>query len=57
MHGSRSKFPSKKSHPYIYDVKFMALLGTPYIYDISRLRVKDAQMDVVSAYGVICFIS
>jgi hypothetical protein len=40
MHGSRSKIPSKKSRPYIYDVKFLALLGTPYIYDISRLRVK-----------------
>jgi hypothetical protein len=25
---------------YIYDVKFLALLGAPYIYDISRLRVK-----------------
>jgi hypothetical protein len=40
MHGSRSKIPSKKSRPYIYDVKFLALLGAPYIYDISRLRVK-----------------
>jgi hypothetical protein len=39
MHGSRSKIPSKKYRPYIYDVKFLALLGTPYIYDISRLRV------------------
>jgi hypothetical protein len=39
MHGSRSKIPSKKSHPYIYDVKFLALLGAPYVYDISRLRV------------------
>jgi hypothetical protein len=39
MHGSRSKFPSKKSRLYIYDVKFLALLGAPYIYDISRLRV------------------
>jgi hypothetical protein len=28
-----------KSRPYIYDVKFLALLGAPYIYDISRLRV------------------
>jgi hypothetical protein len=37
MYGSRSKIPSKKSHPYIYDVKFLALLGAPY--DISRLRV------------------
>jgi hypothetical protein len=32
MHGSRSKIPSKKSRPYIYDVKFLAILGTPYIY-------------------------
>jgi hypothetical protein len=45
MHDSRSKIPSTKSHPYIYiyDVKFLALLGAPYIYiyiyDISRLRV------------------
>jgi hypothetical protein len=40
MHGSRRKVPSKKSRPYIYDVKFLALLGATYIYDISRLRVK-----------------
>jgi hypothetical protein len=40
MHGSRSKIPSKKSRPDIYDVKFLALLGASYIYDISRLRVK-----------------
>jgi hypothetical protein len=40
MHGSRSKIPSKKSRPYIYDLKFLALLGAPYVYDISRLRVK-----------------
>jgi hypothetical protein len=39
MHCSRSKIPSKNSRPYIYDVKFLALLGAPYIYDISRLRV------------------
>jgi hypothetical protein len=41
MHGSRSKISSKKSrvYIYIYDVKFLALLGAPYIY-ISRLRVK-----------------
>jgi hypothetical protein len=40
MHGSRRKIHSKKSHPYIYiyNVKFLALLGAPYIYD-SRLRV------------------
>jgi hypothetical protein len=43
MHGSRSKIPSKKSRPYIYDAKFLALLGASiyiYIYDISRVRVK-----------------
>jgi hypothetical protein len=40
MHGSRSKIPSKKSRPYIHDVKFLALLRAPYIYDISKLRVK-----------------
>jgi hypothetical protein len=43
MYGSRSKIPRKKSLPYIYiyiyDVKFLALLGAPYIYDISRLSV------------------
>jgi hypothetical protein len=39
MHGSRSKIPSKKSRPYIYDFKLLALLGGPYIYNISRLRV------------------
>jgi hypothetical protein len=30
MHGSRSKIRSKKSRPYIEDVKFLALLGAPY---------------------------
>jgi hypothetical protein len=47
MHGSRSKIPSKKSLPYIYDVKFLALLGAPYIYiyNISRLRVKEMPQD------------
>jgi hypothetical protein len=39
MHDSRSKIPSKKYRPYIYEVKFLALLGASYIY-ISRLRVK-----------------
>jgi hypothetical protein len=39
MHGSRNKIPTKKSPSYIYDVKFLALLGAPYTYDISRLRV------------------
>jgi hypothetical protein len=29
-----------KNLVHIYDVKFLALLGTPYIYDISRLMVK-----------------
>jgi hypothetical protein len=33
MHGSRSKIPSKNLvHIYIYDVKFLALLGAPFIY-------------------------
>jgi hypothetical protein len=40
MPGSRSKIPSKKSRPYIHDVKFGALVGAPYIYEISRLRAK-----------------
>jgi hypothetical protein len=40
IHGSRSKIPSKNPRPYIYYVKFLALLGAPYIYAISRLRVK-----------------
>jgi hypothetical protein len=39
MHGLRSKIPSEKSCLYIYDIKFLALLGAQYIYDISRLRV------------------
>jgi hypothetical protein len=29
-----AKSPIKKSHPYIYDVKFLALLGAPYLYNI-----------------------
>jgi hypothetical protein len=40
MQSSRSKIPTKKSSPYMYDVNFLALLGDPYIYNISRLRVK-----------------
>jgi hypothetical protein len=44
MYGSRSKIPRKKSRPYIYDVKFLALLGAPHIYDISRLRVNSQQI-------------
>jgi hypothetical protein len=43
MHSARSKIPSKKSRPYIYDVKFMALLGAPYVYDISGLRAKEVK--------------
>jgi hypothetical protein len=39
MYGSRSKIRSKNFRPYIYDVKFLPLLGAPYIYNISRLRV------------------
>jgi hypothetical protein len=46
MHGSRSKIPSKKFRPYIYDVKFLALLGAPFIHDISRLRVKELEVSV-----------
>jgi hypothetical protein len=52
MHDSRSKISSKKSRPYIYDIKFLASLGAPYTYmyiymyicDISRLRVKSLCM-------------
>jgi hypothetical protein len=43
IRGSRSKIPSNNLvhiYIYIYDVKFLALLGAPYIYNISRLRVK-----------------
>jgi hypothetical protein len=47
MHGSRNKIPSKKSRPYIYDVKILALLGAPDIYDISRLRVKEIPLFLV----------
>jgi hypothetical protein len=28
-------------HIYIYDIKFLTLLGAPYICDISSLRVND----------------
>jgi hypothetical protein len=42
MHGSRSKIPST----CVYEVKFLALLGTPYIYDISRLRVNDIRLNL-----------
>jgi hypothetical protein len=51
MHGSRSKIPSKKSCPYIHDVKFLALLGAPYIYDISRLRVKGFKTNRINECG------
>jgi hypothetical protein len=38
MYGSRSKIPSKNLvHIYLYNVKFLTLLGAPYIYDISSL--------------------
>jgi hypothetical protein len=49
MHGSRSKIPSKKYRPYLYDLNFLALLGAPYtyIYDISRLRVKHTFYDIM----------
>jgi hypothetical protein len=46
MHGSRSKIPRRKSCPYIYDVKFLALLGDPYIYGIRMLRVKFVHVSV-----------
>jgi hypothetical protein len=54
MHGSRNKIPSKKSCPYvyIYDVKFLALLGAPYIYDISRLRVKGKPLPLQALTGL-----
>jgi hypothetical protein len=52
MHCSRSNFPSKKSRPHIYDVKFLALLGAPYIYvyDISRLRVNRNKVKTKGAF-------
>jgi hypothetical protein len=46
IHGSRSKIPSKITRPYIYEVKFLALLGAPYIYDVSRLRVNRRLLDI-----------
>jgi hypothetical protein len=51
MHGSRSKISGKKSRPYIYNVKFLALLGAPYtrIYDISTLRVNYMTSETVSS--------
>jgi hypothetical protein len=59
MHGSRSKIPSKKSRPYIYYVKFVALLGAPYIYSISRLRVNGSYFYdlsvVIISLGPNCF--
>jgi hypothetical protein len=54
MHGSRSKIPSKKSRPYIYDVKFLALLGFPYTHDISRLRVKRIQTTYKMKTSIFC---
>jgi hypothetical protein len=53
MHGSRSKILSKKSRPYIYDIKFLALLGAPYIYDISRLRVKHHSIKAYRGMGIL----
>jgi hypothetical protein len=51
MYGSRSKIPSKKSGPYIYDVKSLALLGAPYIYiyiyDIGKLRVNMVDRNII----------
>jgi hypothetical protein len=40
---------------YIYDVKFLALLGAPYIYDISRLRVKETSWGEGGKTGVVLF--
>jgi hypothetical protein len=51
MHGSRSKIPSKNSRPYMYDVKFLALLGAPYIYDISRLTYRQTLKRVGCNFG------
>jgi hypothetical protein len=52
MYGSRSKAPSKKSLPYIYDVKFLALLGAPYICDISSLRIELEDMKIKIYFDV-----
>jgi hypothetical protein len=47
-----AKFPGKNLvHIYIYDVKFLALLGAPYIYD-SRLRVKCRNFGAVALQKV-----
>src|SRR5215468_5717161 len=45
FHGSRSKIPSKKSRPYIYiyDVKFLTLLGAPYIYIYIYIYIYDVK--------------
>jgi hypothetical protein len=56
MHGSRSKIPSKKSRPYICDVKFLALLGAPYMYDISRLRVNFETLNFQIIYNRLFFV-
>jgi hypothetical protein len=67
MHGSRSKIPTKKSRPYLYGVKFLALLGAPYvcmyvyiyiyIYDISRLRVKHKYQAAITIVRMVTVIS
>src|SRR5215475_11467976 len=41
MHGSRSKIPSKISLPYIYDVKFLALLGAPYTRGVHHVTIQN----------------
>jgi hypothetical protein len=47
-----AKSQVKTSRPYIYDVKFLALLGAPYMCDISRLRVKDLKNNNAPAVGM-----
>jgi hypothetical protein len=49
-----AKSPVKISsiYIYIYDIKFLTLLGAPYIYDISRLRVNGIfTMNIWHAYS------
>jgi hypothetical protein len=54
MQSSRSKIPSKNLvHIYIYDVKFLALLGAPYVYNINRLRVKNKKDKTCILIGVV----
>jgi hypothetical protein len=54
MHGSRSKIPSKKSRPYIYDDKFLAVLGAPYIYNILSLRDNKQEKKKECSEGGLC---